>query len=81
MSNFAAKLHISYHILHIMIIKKIQTSTLIDALKRMNIGETAEIPNEYSKAYVKRICSTLKSEGYVYSTTTKLGPMVVTRLS
>lgn len=64
-------------------LKRLRTATLSDALKQMAIGETCLPPEGYNRMTVVKTCSELKSEGYVFVTTTKTGEMneqVITRL-
>lgn len=60
--------------------KKLKTLSLPDALKEMEIGETRISPDECSRAYVKRACTELKDEGFLFVTSTKTGVQTVTRL-
>lgn len=46
----------------------------------MNVGETCVSPDNCSPAYVKKACSILKKDGYLFSTSTRSGTMAITRL-
>lgn len=61
-------------------LKKIKTLSFPDALKAMRIGETCIAPDECTRGYVKRMCSGLKDEGYIFVTSTRVGEMTITRL-
>lgn len=61
-------------------LKKLKTQSLNDALREMNIGETCIAPDEVSVAHVKRTCSELKSEGYLFATSQRTGVQTITRL-
>lgn len=61
-------------------LKKLKTASLTDALKDMQVGETRIAPDECTPAYVKRACSDLKENGYIFATSTKTGVQTVTRL-
>lgn len=61
-------------------IKKIKTLTLYEALRQMEVGETCAAPEGTGKSYVKRACSGLKSEGYLFATSQRTGEITITRL-
>lgn len=61
-------------------LKKLKTQSLPDALKLMSIGETCIAPDECAPAYVKRACSELKIQGYLFQTSTRTGVQTITRL-
>lgn len=61
-------------------LKKLQTQSLADALKAMNVGETCIAPDECTPKTVQKTCSDLKGEGCLFTTTTKTGVLTVTRL-
>lgn len=61
-------------------LKKLKTQSLPEALMAMSIGETCISPDECSPAYVKRACSELKADGYLYQTSRRLGVQTITRL-
>lgn len=49
-------------------IKKIRTLGLKEAMLEMEVGETCIAPDECSKYYVRRMCSELKNEGFLFTT-------------
>lgn len=61
-------------------IKKLKTQSLFDLLKLMKVGETCISPDECTPDYVKRACSSLKNDGYVFSTSMRTGVQTITRL-
>ncbi len=64
-------------------LKRLQTSSLADALRAMAVGETCLAPVGYNKKGVAKTCCELKREGYLYITSCKtgdLGEQVITRL-
>lgn len=61
-------------------LKRLVTATLADALRGMEVGESCLAPEGYERGTVVRTCSTLRREGYRFSTTTKPGVQVITRL-
>lgn len=63
-----------------MILKKLITASLVDALKGMSIGETCVAPDGYSPLSVRKTCAELKSEGYLFQTSMRIGPQTITRL-
>ena len=60
--------------------KKLLIRSLPEALKDMKIGQTCIAPDNCTHAYVKTACSSLKKEGYLFSTSAKSGVQTVTRL-
>ena len=56
------------------------TQSLSDALKKMQIGETRIAPDDCTPSYVRRACSELKAEGYLFQTSTRTEVQTVTRL-
>lgn len=61
-------------------LKKLKTSSLADALKGMEIGETCLSPDECTPKTVIKTCAELKSQGYIFQTSTRTGVQTVTRL-
>ena len=61
-------------------IKRLKTASLSDALMQMSVGETRLAPEGYSHRTVIKTCCELKEKGYVFSTTTKTGEQVITRI-
>ncbi len=61
-------------------IKRLTTANLSDALTAMSVGETRIAPERYSRQTVIKTCCELKEKGYVFSTTTKTGEQVITRI-
>ena len=61
-------------------LKKLITQSLSDALKKMQIGETRIAPDDCTPAYVRRICSELKADGFLFQTSTRAEVQTVTRL-
>lgn len=61
-------------------LKKLKTASLADALKEMQVGETCIAPDDCTPTYVKATCTELKSQGYLFTTSTKIGVQTVTRL-
>lgn len=61
-------------------IKRLKTASLSDALMQMSVGETRLAPERYSNKTVIKTCCELKEKGYVFSTTTKTGEQVITRI-
>lgn len=61
-------------------IKKLETASLSDALKKMAIGEVCKAPDGYSPQTVIKACCELKSEGYMFYTSRRAGEQVVTRI-
>lgn len=61
-------------------LKKLKTSSLADALKEMKVGETCISPDDCTPAYVKSACTELKAQGYLFTTSTRIGVQTVTRL-
>lgn len=61
-------------------VKRLQTASLSDALKQMTVGETCLSPDGYSHRTVIKTCCELKTEGYIFSTTTKTGEQFITRI-
>lgn len=61
-------------------LKKLKTSSLADALKGMKIGETCLSPDECTPKTVIKTCVELKSQGYIFQTSTRTGVQTVTRL-
>lgn len=61
-------------------LKKLKTQSLCDALREMKVGETCIAPDGCSVAHVKRTCSELKAEGYLFATSQRAGVQTVTRL-
>jgi hypothetical protein len=47
---------------------------------QMSVGETRLAPEGYSNKTVIKTCCELKEKGYVFSTTTKTGEQVITRI-
>lgn len=61
-------------------IKRLETGSLSDALKRMEVGEVRLAPLGYANATVSKTCSELNKTGkYRFFTTAKTGDMVVAR--
>lgn len=54
--------------------------SLLDALKAMSVGETCQAPDECTYGTVKKTCSDLRSQGYIYLTSCKAGVQTITRL-
>lgn len=61
-------------------IKTLKTASLSDALVGMSIGETAIAPAGYRIETVRKTCSELKEKGYLFTTATRAGMQIVTRL-
>lgn len=61
-------------------IKKLKVGSLYDALREMKVGEIRLKPDGRSMYTVKKTCSELKSEGYLFATTTKSGMQTIIRL-
>ncbi|MBD5283351.1 MAG: hypothetical protein HDS31_01900 [Bacteroides sp.] len=61
-------------------LKKLKTSSLADALREMQIGETCLSPDECTPKTVVKTCAELKSEGYLFQTSMRTGRQTVTRL-
>ncbi|MDE5653603.1 MAG: hypothetical protein K2I48_09110 [Muribaculaceae bacterium] len=61
-------------------LKKLITRSLPDALRGMEVGQTCIAPDECTTSYVKRACTELKDEGYLFTTSTRSGVQTVTRL-
>ena len=47
---------------------------------QMSVGETRLAPEGYNNKTVIKTCCELKEKGYVFSTTTKTGEQVITRI-
>lgn len=64
-------------------LRRLQTASLIDALKGMAVGETCLTPEGYAKRGVAKTCCELRREGYIFVTSCKTGDLneqVITRL-
>lgn len=61
-------------------LKKLKTSSLADALREMKVGETCLSPDECTPKTVIKTCVELKSQGYLFQTSTRTGTQTVTRL-
>lgn len=61
-------------------LKRLKTASLSDALMQMLVGETRLAPVGYSNKTVIKTCCELKEKGFVFSTTTKIGEQVITRI-
>lgn len=62
------------------IIKRLETLTLADALKRMDVGEVRMAPEGYSPVTVIRICCELKREGFKFRTSRRMGEQLILRV-
>lgn len=60
--------------------KKLQCTTLRNALRSMKIGETCIAPDGYSVRAIIIACNRLREEGYSFTTSTKSGEQTITRL-
>lgn len=60
--------------------EKKKTTSLLEALKRMQVYQTMSLPEEYSRGSACTVCSMLREEGYLFTTSTKTGILTVTRL-
>lgn len=58
----------------------IKASTLTSALRAMEVGQTQFAPKGRSRSTIKRTCTLLAKEGYVFTTSTRLGEQTITRL-
>ncbi len=61
-------------------LKKLKTASLADALREMRVGETCISPDECSPKTVTKTCVELKSQGFLFQTSTRTGVQTVTRL-
>lgn len=61
-------------------LKKLKTASLSDALIGMKVGESAIAPDGYARRSVTKMCCDLKKQGYIFTTTTKTGEQVITRI-
>lgn len=61
-------------------IKRLKTASLSEALMQMSVGETCYAPEGYAYKTVIKTCCTLRSQGYVFNTTTKTGEQIITRI-
>lgn len=61
-------------------LKKLITQTLHEALASMEIGEMRIAPDTTTPGSVKRACTEMKAKGYLFTTTTKPGKMIITRM-
>lgn len=61
-------------------LRKLVAQSLFDAIKGMHVGETCIAPDQCTPQYVRRVCSELKEQGYIYATTSKTGVQTITRL-
>lgn len=62
-------------------IKTIKVITLRRGLMDMGVGESRYVDPETTPYHVRKECSTLKSEGYEFVTSTRSGRMLVTRIN
>lgn len=60
--------------------RQLVVASLEKALKEMSVGETCIAPKGVSLYSVRRGCSTLKNQGYLFSTATKEGVQIITRI-
>ncbi len=60
-------------------LRRLVTLTLAEALAGMEVGESAIAPEGYSYGYVRKVCSELKRDGYLFSTSKKPSGLIVTR--
>lgn len=61
-------------------IKKLLTLSLTDALRAMQVGQTAIAPDDASEAYVRKTAAALRTQGYLFQTSTRTGVQTITRL-
>lgn len=61
-------------------LKKLEPKTLAESLREMAVGETVIAPDGYAISTVKKACSELASEGYLYQTSQRTGTQTITRL-
>lgn len=59
--------------------RKLECSTLLSALKGMKVGETCIAPDGYNPRSVIYTCSSLRKEGYVFTTSQRGGEQTITR--
>ncbi len=61
-------------------VKRLETGTLSDALRRMEVGEVRRAPLGYKVTTVQKACSEFNKKGERrYYTSTKTGDMFITR--
>lgn len=60
--------------------RKLQCTTLTQALKGMKVNETCIAPDGYNPFTVLKACSELNRQGYIYRTSTSTGVQTITRL-
>ncbi len=61
-------------------LKRLKTASLSDALMQMLVGETCLAPVGYRSKTVIKTCCELKEKGFVFSTTTRTGEQMITRI-
>jgi hypothetical protein len=61
-------------------LKKLKTFTLAEAMKQMEVGETCLAPDDYSPLNIKTECTRLAKQGYLFTSSKRLGPQTITRL-
>lgn len=57
-----------------------QPITLKQSLTSMNVGESCLAPHGYKPNYVRKFMRDLKKDGYLFTSTTKTGKFIITRL-
>lgn len=63
-----------------MVYRKLLVTSLNEALKGMTPGETTIAPEGYSEQSIRRACTLLKPQGFIFATSTQTGSLTITRL-
>lgn len=62
------------------VLRKLVVQTISDALRGMEVGEICQAPDNVLPSSVATACAELKAEGCLFSTTSKPGVQIITRL-